>query len=147
MALGQQILREVIATADQRLALQRDKSIYRDKRYRRTALKTVMEMLNTNGMCMVVTDTQKGAAAAIYLLDKHMGLDTVGLFSDTVYKMAVKAVCAVSYRRAAAEINELTGLRLSHESVWRIVQDAGSWKRERVEKLAAVAKAENGTGT
>ena len=60
--------------------------------------------------------------------------------------MAVEAACAVSYRRAATEINDLTGLRLSHESVWRIVQDAGSWERERVEKLAAAAKAENGAG-
>ena len=42
MALGRQILREVIETADQRFALQRDKRIYRDKGYRRTALKTMM---------------------------------------------------------------------------------------------------------
>lgn len=146
MAFGRQLLSKAIEAADQKLAEQRDKSKYRDKGYRRTVLKTVMGEVEYQRHVYVVTDTQKGASAAIYLLDRHMGLDTVGLFSDTVCKMAVEAACAVSYRRAATEINDLTGLRLSHESVWRIVQDAGSWERERVEKLAAAAKAENGAG-
>ena len=62
-----------------------------------------------------------------------MGLDTVGLFSDTVCVMAVEAACAVSHRTAAATLNDLTGLSLSHESVWRIVQNAGSWEQARVD--------------
>ena len=70
-----------------------------------------------------------------------MGLDTVGLFSDTVCMMAVEAACAVSHRTAAATLNDLTGLSLSHESVWRIVQNAGSWEQARVDSLAAAAKA------
>ena len=49
-----------------------------------------------------------------------MGLDTVGLFSDTVCMMAVEAGCAVSYRTAATTVSDLTGLNLSHESVWRV---------------------------
>ena len=76
-----------------------------------------------------------------------MGLDTVGLFSDTVCMMAVEAACAVSYRTAAATVSGLTGLNLSHESVWCIVQNAGDWERARVEDLAAAAKAERGAGT
>ena len=76
-----------------------------------------------------------------------MGLDTVGLFSDTVRMMAVEAACAVSHRTAAATLNDLTGLSLSHESVWRIVQNAGSWEQARVDSLAAAAKAECGSGT
>lgn len=62
----------------------------------------------------------------MYPLDKNVGLGTVGLFSDTVCMMAVEAACAVSYRTVAATLNDLTGLNLSHESVWRIVQSAGS---------------------
>ena len=84
--------------------------------------------------------------AAVYLLDKSMGLDTVGLFCDTVCMMAVEAACAVSYRTAATTLNDLTGLNLSHESVWRIVQNAGSWEQSRVDCLAAAAKVESGAG-
>lgn len=85
--------------------------------------------------------------ATVYLLDQSMDLDTVGLFSDTVRMMAVEAACAVSYRTAATTLNDLTGLNLSHESVWRIVQNAGSWEQARVETLAAAAKAGRGAGT
>ena len=99
MAFGRQLLSKAIEAADQKLAEQRDKSMYRDKGYRRTVLKTVMGEVEYQRHVYVVTDTQKGASAAIYLLDRHMGLDTVGLFSDTVCKMAVEAACAVSYRR------------------------------------------------
>jgi len=41
----------------------------------------------------------------------------------------VETACVVSYRTAAATLNGLTGLKLSHESVWRIVQNAGDWER------------------
>ena len=85
--------------------------------------------------------------ATVYLLDQSMGLDTVGLFSDTVRMMAVEAACAVSYRTAATTLNDLTGLNLSHESVWRIVQNAGSWEQARVDTLAVAAKAERRAGT
>lgn len=85
-------------------------------------------------------------AKTLYLLDKSMGLDTVGFFSDTVCMMAAEAACAVSYRTAATTLNDLTGLNLSHESVWRIVQEMGHWALNRVDDLAAAAEAGHGAG-
>lgn len=144
--LGREIMRQKIEEADRRLSEQRDRGVYRDKGYRSTTLKTVMGEVEYRRHVYLTSWGAERARATVYLLDKRMGLDTVGLFSDTVCMMAVEAACAVSYRTAAATLNGLTGLRLSHESVWRIVQNAGSWEQRRVDGLAAAAKAGRGAG-
>lgn len=50
---------------------------------------------------------------------------------------------------AASTLNELTGLNLIHQIVWRIVENAGSWElgTAYAEVLAEAAKAERGAGT
>ncbi len=121
--------------------------MYRDKGYRTTTLKTIMGEVGYRRHVYQLSESNDTAAKTIYLLDKNMGLDTVGFFSDTVCMMAIEAACAVSYRTAAATLSDLTGLNISHESVWRIVQSAGSWEQARVDGLAEAAKAESGAGT
>lgn len=147
LQLGREIMRRCIEEADRILAQQRDRGMYRDKGYRPTTLKTIMGEVEYQRHVYLLTGAAEQPRATVYLLDKSMGLDTVGLFSDTVCMMAVEAACAVSYRTAATTLNDLTGLNMSHESVWRIVQNAGSWEQARVDGLAALAKAECGAGT
>lgn len=147
LEIARKIMADCIERADQILFEQRDRKIYRNKGYRSTTLKTVMGAVEYRRHVYVVTGETNSPSATLYLLDKSMGLDTVGQFSDTVCMMAVEAACAVSYRTAATEISDLTGLNLSHESVWRIVQSAGNWEQSRVESLAAAAKAERSAGT
>lgn len=147
LALGREIMRCHIEAADKTLAQQRDRDEYRDKGYRETTLKTVMGEVRYRRHVYLAGGKNERPGASVYLLDKSMGLDSAGLFSDTVSMMAVEAACAVSYRRARDTLNNLTGLNMSHESVWRIVQNAGSWEQARVDRLAAAAKAESGGGT
>lgn len=147
LSLGRNIMRRCIEKADQTLAQQRDRGVYRDKGYRSTTLKTVMGEVEYQRHVYLLAGATEQPRATVYLLDQSMGLDTVGLFSDTVCMMAVEAACAVSYRTAATTLNNLTGLNLSHESVWRIVQNAGSWEQARVDTLAVAAKSECGAGT
>lgn len=147
LAFGRDIMRQCIEKADQLLAQQRDRGVYRDKGYRPTTLKTIMGEVEYRRHVYQLSENNDTAAKTIYLLDKNMGLDTVGFFSDTVCMMAIEAACAVSYRTAAATLSDLTGLNISHESVWRIVQSAGSWEQNRVDGLAEAAKAESGAGT
>ena len=147
LSLGRNIMRQCIEEADRTLARQRDRGMYRDKGYRPTTLKTVMGEVGYQRHVYLLSGAAEQPRATVYLLDRSMGLDTVGPFSDTVCMMAVEAACAVSHRTAAATLNDLTGLSLSHESVWRIVQNAGSWEQARVDSLAAAAKAECGSGT
>lgn len=148
LSLGREIMSQCIEQADAILAEQRDKAVYRDKGYRTTTLKTIMgEVEYRRHVYLVSRDREATPSTTIYLLDESMGLDTVGKFSDTVCMMAVEAACSVSYRTAAAELNNLTGLGISPMSVWRIVQNAGTWEQARVDGLAAAALAEEGAGT
>ena len=144
--MGREIMRRCLEETDRILSQQRNTAVYRDKGYRPTTLKTVMGEVGYRRHVYLLSGEAEQHGTTVYLLDKSMGLDTVGLFSDTVCMMAVEAACAVSYRTAAATVSDLTGLNLSHESVWRIVQNAGDWERARVEELAAAAKAECGAG-
>ncbi len=146
LQIGRELMRRSLEEADRTLSQQRDKGAYRDKGYRSTTLKTVMGEVEYQRHVYLLSGITEQHGTTVYLLDKSMGLDTVGLFSDTVCMMAVEAACAVSYRTAATTLNDLTGLNLSHESVWRIVQNAGDWEQSRVEGLAAAAKAECGAG-
>lgn len=120
--------------------------MYRDKGYRPTALKTVMGEVEYRRHVYHLSGSTERPRATVYLLDKSMGLDTVGFFSDTVCMMAVEAACAVSYRTAATTLNDLTGLKLSHESVWRIVQSVGSWEQTRVDALRQRQRPSAGPG-
>lgn len=147
LQIGRDLMRQSIEAADRTLAQQRDREKYRDKGYRRTTLKTVMGEVEYQRHVYLMAGPEEQPRATVYLLDKSMGLDTVGLFSDTICMMAMETACAVSYRTAATTLNDLTGLNLSHESVWRIVQNAGSWERTRVEGLAVAAQADCGAGT
>ena len=136
LQIGRELMRRSLEEADRTLSQQRDKGTYRDKGYRTTTLKTVMGEVEYRRHVYLLSGIAEQHGTTVYLLDKSMGLDTVGLFSDTVCMMAVEAACAVSYRAAATTLNDLTGLNLSHESVWRIVQNAGDWEQSRVEGLA-----------
>ena len=77
----------------------------------------------------LVSKSAGAPSATLHMPDRNMGLDTVSFFSDTVCKMAIKSDCAVRCLTAVSTLNELTGLNLSHQSVWRIVQNAGSWEQ------------------
>lgn len=145
LSIARELLRQSVEEADQTLAVQRDRGEYRDKGYRSTTIKTVMGEVTYRRH--VYLHSEDSEISTVYLLDQQMGLDAVGFFSDTVCMMAVEAACAVSYRTAATTLNDLTGLNMSHESVWRIVQSAGSWEQDRVDRLAKAAESSRGTGT
>ena len=110
--LGRNIMHQCIEEADRTLAQQRDRGMYQDKGYRPTTLKTVMGEVEYQWHVYLLSGPAERPRATVYLLDKSMGLDTVGLFSDTVCMMVVEAACGVSYRTAATTLNGLTGLHL-----------------------------------
>ena len=113
LSLGRNIMRQCIEEADRTLARQRDRGMYRDKGYRPTTLKTVMGEVGYQRHVYLLSGAAEQPRATVYLLDRSMGLDTVGLFSDTVCMMAVEAACAVSHRTAAATLNDLNGVYLA----------------------------------
>lgn len=139
MELGRRIMARTIEQTDQKLAEQRDRRVYRDKGYRSTTIKTVMGEVSYRRHVYSIEGNHSRPNATIHLLDEKMGLDTVGFFSDTVCMMALEEACTKSYRKAAETLSTKTGLAISHESVWRIVQKVGTWRRDHVDTLSEAA--------
>ncbi len=140
LALGRNILQRILEKTDRRLAGLRDKEQYRDKGKRTTTLKTLMGDV-TFQRC--VYHTKKGFA---YLLDEKMDLNSPGLYSRNVCKLVVETACTNSYRDTARIISSTTGLSITAESAWRIVQEAGAQERERLANLSRKAKNDHAEG-
>ena len=70
----------------------------------------------------------------VYLLDEWMRVNKVGLVSEEMCRIIVSAVCGNTYRGAAKLITECTGLSISHQGAWNIVQRLGEKQKERIER-------------
>lgn len=90
--------------------------------------------LNIAGMFYQVVD-ENGKSACIYLLDQWLGMDTIGHMSECVVERIVEGSSAMSFRKAAKEIRDLTGLSISHTEAWNIVQAVGKGLERQEETL------------
>lgn len=134
-ALGCAKIKDILETIDSSLKENRDKSIYRHKGYRKTALKTIMgEVEYKRGM--YETKDESGMKKYVYLLDEELGIKGNGLFSGLLSEYIVKASCESSYRNAAETVTNLTGQRVSHTAAWNVVQNAGE-KVDEQERIQA----------
>ena len=114
----------LLSLLDKELHRTRDKSEYRDKGLRKTTIKTVygeVEYLRH----VYLTKTEEGKNAAIFLLDKELGMDTIGLISTNLAEKIVEAAVDVPFRKAAAHVSSTTGQTISHAGAWNVVQALG----------------------
>ena len=82
----------------------------------------------------------------MYLLDEELGIERIGLVSEEVCRTAAAAVCETTYRGAAKLITQTTGLHISAQGVWNIIQKLGSARKEQICQQADQAARHNGTG-
>lgn len=117
---------------DEELHESRDKSEYRDKGLRQTTIKTVygeVEYLRH----VYLRKSEEGRKTAIFLLDKALGMDTIGRISTNLAEKIAEAAADVPFRKAASHVSNTTGQIISHAGVWNVVQALG-------EKLAKEEK-------
>jgi len=138
--LGRNIMQQIIEAADQEIAEERDRSVFRDKGYRSTVLKTVFGEVEYRRHVYSLCGRKNGGAATIYLLDEAMGLSTVGFFSEGMCRLITEACCTASYRDAAMTVTDMTGLGISHTAAWNVIQNVGEQEQLRVEKLSESAQ-------
>lgn len=146
-SLGRSIMRRIIETTDQKIAEERDRSIFRDKGYRQTVLKTVFGEVEYRRHVYTVSGKSGKERSSIYLLDEAMGLSTVGFYSEGICKLITEACCKTSYREAARSVSEMTGLPISHTSAWNIIQNVGEQEQRRIEELGHAAHERKASGT
>ena len=78
---GREIMRRCLEETDRILSRQRNKTVYRDKGYRPTTLKTVMGEVGYRRHVYQLSGEVEQHGTTVYLLDKSMGLETVVLLS------------------------------------------------------------------
>ncbi len=118
------VLTYILEEMDNKLAQERDKSKYRHKGKRQTTIKTLMGEVTFSRTIYEHIDDE-GRKTFVYLLDKEMGFDTIGLISTNLAEKVVENVSITSFRNTAKNISELTGQGISHGGVWNVVQALG----------------------
>lgn len=122
--LACEITRVMLENYDAELAEGRDKKQYRDKGCRTTTIKTVYGEV-TYSRRVYQTRTEDGSRAHVYLLDKAMQMDKIGLISTNLAEKIAMTVTESPYRVTADAISGTCGQSISHGGVWNLVQRLG----------------------
>lgn len=144
--IGRESVRQFLEQYDQVLLAERDKNRYRSKGLRTTSIKTGLGVIEYQRRVYQDLQAEEGKRC-VYLLDDVIQRDGVGLYSRDICELAVQFACQGSYRDAARQISDATGLQISHQSVWNIVQRMGERERKRVSRHTELMQAEQGVGT
>ena len=145
MEFGRKLVVRALERKDLELAETRDKKRFRSKGKRQTSVKTKLGVVEYQRTVYVDNAAPEGGSC-VYLLDEALGIDKVGLVSEEVCQAAAKAVCETSYRGAAKIITETTGLSISAQGVWNIIQKLGAKRKAQIEQHAKQAVNHRSTG-
>ena len=144
--LGCEITRIILESYDDELAASRDTKQYRDKGGRKTSIKTVYGDVE---YCRRVyrTEFEDGEKAYIYLLDKAMQMDKIGLISTNLAEKIAMTVTESPYRVTADTISSTSGQNISAGGVWNVMQRLGERISEEEEHAVKQMNADQSEGT
>lgn len=122
--LGCEITRIILESYDEELAASRDTAQYRDKGGRKTSIKTVYGEVEYSRR-VYRTNLEDGNRAYVYLLDKAMQMDKIGLISTNLAEKIAMTVTESPYRVSADMIGSTCGQSISAGGVWNVMQRLG----------------------
>ena len=144
-ALARAATIELLRELDENLAKERDKSVYRDKGLRSNTIKTVYGEVEYSRH-VYIRKNEDGKNEAVYLLDKELGMTTIGKISTNLLEKVLGTAIEASFRNAADQITGTTGQSISHGGVWNAVQLAGEKLEEEENHLIKDMQAEQPKG-
>ena len=145
MTLGRELIRKCLETQDLQLLAARDSSRYRNKGLRSTCIKTKCGPVEYSRR--VYEDKESSDSKYTYLLDEAMDLDKIGMFSPGLCKLVASSVCESTYRACARQVTELSGISISAQGAWNIVQKLGERNEEINERNTELVNASQSKGT
>lgn len=146
MGIGQQLLRTALEQLDDELLTSRDVKRYRCKGFQKTCIKTILGAVEYKRRVYVdaaAVETKR----CVHLLDEELGIEKVGLVSTEVCEIVASTITETTYRGTSRLISETTGLNISHQGVWDIVQKLGDSQASLLERHTELAQVHKGTGT
>ena len=145
LQIGREIVKQTLKAWDDNICEHRNKKRYRCKGKRKTCIKTWFGDIEYERN--VYVDNQSGECGkCVYLLDEEKKISKIGCVDAEMCKMAAQSVIKSSYRGAAKEISDMTGLSISAQGVWNIVQKIGKNRREQIKQYAKQARQNKGVG-
>ena len=136
---GKNIVKDQLENLDEKLMQERDSKRYRNKGSRKTAVKTKLGTIEYTRRIYFDTEKKKH----IFLLDEAILPQAVGLCDDVICRNIEEMICSQSYREAAHSLTENTGLEITHQAVWNIVQQMGQKQIEAVKKAEPTGSIES----
>ncbi len=143
--LGREMLRQALEGLDDKLLAERDAARYRCKGFQSTCVKTMLGATEFKRRVYVDNAAAEGKHC-VHLLDEALEIEKEGLIASDVCQLAATAVCESNYRSAAKTISETTGLSISPQGVWNLVQKLGQKQAAVVERHTELAQRHKGTG-
>ena len=145
MDFGKDVIRRTLEARDEEIRQERDKKRYRCKGKRGTCIKTKM------GEVEFERNIYEDRAASettrhVYLLDQELDIDKVGFMDQDVCHAIAGMACDSSYRSVARAFSEATGLHISAQGAWNVVQELGKKRQEQIDRHVELNKANQGTG-
>lgn len=131
--LAREITQQMLESYDEELAKSRDKKVYRGKGKRKTSIKTIYGEVEYSRN-VYRTETEDGQVAHIFLLDKAMHMDKIGLISTNLAEKIALTVTESPYRVTAEQISSTCGQSISAGGVWNMMQRLGERIDEEKEK-------------
>ena len=145
LGIGQELLRTALEQLDDELLDGRDTARYRCKGFQKTCIKTILGAVEYKRR-VYVDEAAVESKRCVHLLDQELGIGKVGLVSEEVCQIAATAVCETTYRGAAELITETTGMDISAQGVWNIIQRLGESQVSLTKRHAELAQRHKGTG-
>ena len=142
---GREIVVHTLQEWDEDIRKTRDKKRYRCKGKRKTCVKTWLGAIEYERN-VYIDGADPEHKQCIYLLDEEKEIQRIGCVATDMCKMAAQSIVNTTYRGTAQEITEMTGLSISAQGVWNIVQQIGENQRHQVERYAQQAQQHQGVG-
>ena len=145
LEIGREIVAKTLDEWDKEICEQRDKKRYRCKGKRKSCVKTWLgEIEYSRNVYIDGADPEH--KQCVYLLDKEKEIERIGCVATDICEMAAQSVINSTYRGAATEITQMTGLSISAQGVWNIVQQIGENQEKQIERYAQQAEQHKSVG-
>ncbi len=143
--LGSDIIRIMQEPYDDELEGSRDTKQYRNKGKRRTTIKTVYGEVEYRRR-VYQTTLEDGRKAHVYLLDRAMQMEKIGLISTNLAEKIAMTVTEAPYRVTADIISSTCGQSISAGGVWNVMQRLGERISEEQEDAVKQMNADRTEG-
>jgi len=132
--VSRKLLENFLAAMNKELNDSRDKKTLRHKGNRTTVIKTLMGEVEVK-RSMYKKVSEAGEVGYVYLLDKALGMETIGNISPNLVEKILDNICEMSYREVSKAITGLTNQSISHQGVWNVVKVAGERQQDAEKDL------------